>query len=203
MRMNFIDVPLAKYALLIPLINALSSFSLFNEDRTSLRECQLPFVENYKLLSAQSFSTIPPVTMHYLWNESNNDIIKMNGTREAVFDNLEKLRLVLNKDTAVPYVAFVLDNVQSDDGTLRLVQHPNEIDYSDLLSPQERQFLAENIKTATVVDEEEGFYITCNIVYGTTLFEAELRLEENGLFDFINERQIGEPIPALRQIFLE
>ena len=64
--MTLIEIPLTKYGVLIPILNALSSFSIFNEERTNLSSEQLPFFENYKLLIAQSFSCIPPVTMHYL-----------------------------------------------------------------------------------------------------------------------------------------
>ena len=201
--MNMIDVPLVKYGVLIPLINALSTFALFDEDRCHLASCTLPFLKNYQLLEAQTFTTIPPVTMHYLWNVDNNDIIKLDGTREAVFNNLNKLRLVLNPTTAVPYVAFVLGHAQSEQGSLRLVECVCNIEFADTPTFTEMQFLKETIKRATVIEEAEGYYITGYVIYGDTLYEANIRLEQNGEFEFIEERQVGEPMPCLRQLFLE
>lgn len=201
--MNMIEVPLVKYGVLIPIINALSSFALFDEDRCYLTTCTLPFIENYQLLEAQTFTTIPPVTMHYLWNVENNDIIKLDGTREAVFANLNKLRLVLNSSTVVPYVAFVLGHTQSEKGSLRLVECVCNIEFTDTPTFTEMEFLKETIKPATVVEEAEGFYITCYVIYGDTMYEANIRLEQNGEFEFMEEKQVGEPMPCLRQIFLE
>ena len=198
-----IEVPLVKYSILIPLINALSSFPLFNENRTSLHSSELPFFEHYQLLEAQTFSTIPPVKIHYLWNPNDNDVIKMDGTRDAVFNQLDKLHLILNNQTIVPYVQFVLDNVQSEDGTLRLVQSESEIEYSDTPSPEQLAFLKQHVSPAKIVEEDEGYYISCNVIYGTTLYDAKIRLEYNGTFDFISERQVGQPMQCLRQLFLE
>ena len=45
--MRITQVPLAKYKELIPRINALSTFALFKDDRTSLQSERLPFFHNY------------------------------------------------------------------------------------------------------------------------------------------------------------
>ena len=201
--MTLIEIPLTKYGVLIPILNALSSFSIFNEERTNLSSEQLPFFENYKLLIAQSFSCIPPVTMHYLWNPQTDDVIKLDGTRESVFDNLNKLRLTLNTETAVPYVRFVLGNVQSEQGALRLRENIDEVSFSVLPSDLQRTYLEQKLRPATVVDEGETFFICCMVIYGDTLFEAEIRLEKNGLFDFVSEQQVGDKMRCLRPIFLE
>ena len=201
--MNLTDVPQAKYSTLIPLINRLSLFQLFTVDNTKLLVSELPFMKNYQLLSAQSFSTSPLATIFYLWCVANDDIIKLNGTRQALFDNLDKIRLVLNRDTVVPYIAFVLDYAPGLKGMLRLVQRADEIECTDAITEQQKAFLDKTVVPAKVVKEEEGFYISCIIINVDTLFETQIRLEENGLFDFIGERQLGEPIPALKQTFLE
>ncbi len=201
--MDFIDLPLAQYGKLIPAINALSSFPLFNADRSSLCTCKLPFFEQYQLLEARSFSCIPPVTMHYLWSPQSGDVIKMDGTREAVFNHLTKLRLILNHDTVVSYLAFVLYNVQSEQGALRLVERYSDIEFSDTPTSAQKQFLKENVVPATITDEGETYFVCCMVIYGDTLYEAEIRLEKNGLFDFVSERQVGDKMPCLRPVFLE
>ena len=111
--------------------------------------------------------------------------------------------LVLTSATVVPYVTFVLGQVQSEEGTLRLVESACCIDYAQQPTYTEREFLKEHIKPASFTAEAEGFYITCQMIYGDTLFNANIRLEQNGLFDFIGEEQVGEPMPCLRQLFLE
>ena len=201
--MYVIEVPLVKYGVLIPKINALSSFALFDEDRCNLTTCTLPFIKNYQLLVAQTFTTIPVVTMHYLWNTDNNDMIKLDGTREALFNNLGKFQFLLIPSTVVPYVAFVLGHVQNEQGSLRLTECICSIEFSNPPTFSEMEFLKETIKPATVVEEAEGFYITCYVIYGDTLFEANIRVEQNGEFEFLEEKQMGEPMPCLLQIFIE
>ena len=201
--MRTTDVPLTMYKELIPRINALSTFALFKEDRTSLQSERLPFFHNYDLLMAQTFSTIPPVTMHYLWNPEDNDIIKMDGTRDAVFDNLDKLMPLISDSTAVPYVTFVLDNVQSEDGTLRVVQTLDGFEFSDTPSPEERELLEKTIRPARLSRDGDDYLINCIIILGSNVFEADIKLAPNGIFEFTGEKMLIEDMHCVRQLFLE
>lgn len=198
-----IDVPLVKYGVLIPIINALSSFPIFNEERTNLNVEELTFFANYNLLVAQSFSTIPPVTMHYLWDDSTNDVVKLDGTQEAVFNHLNTLGLILSEKTIIPYLKFVLDHIHNEGGTLRLTESVDEIDFSDYPTNEQMNLLKEIIRPAVVVDEGETFFVCCIVIYDDTLYEAEIRLEKSGLFEFVSEKEIGEKMNCLRPIFLE
>ena len=96
---------------IIPLLNVTKSFEIFDKDKTFIQARELLFFKHFDLLIAQTFSTIPPVKFHFLWNRENDEIIAMDGTRDSVFDNLHKLGLILNESTIVPYVKFVLDGI--------------------------------------------------------------------------------------------
>ncbi|SRR5574344_1128055 len=203
MQHSLLDIPSSKYAELIPLINSLSSYDLFSEEKTHLKTAPLPFFKDYKLLSAQAFSTIPPVTMHYLWNGKDNDIIKMEGTRDSVFDNLHKLRLILDESTIVPYVKFVLDGIWTDKGNIRLVESLDEIEFSDSPSREDLKFLETTIRPATVSQSEEGYLIDAIIIYGTEIYHSIIGLRQDGIFDFRSETQLKGGMRCVRVIFLE
>ena len=83
---NWNEVPETETEALVNKINALSTYNLFNADRTHLQIADLPFYTNFRLLQATTFSTIPPVTMEYLLTK-NGDVIKMDGTREPIFEH--------------------------------------------------------------------------------------------------------------------
>lgn len=203
MQHSFLDIPSSKYAELIPLINSRSSFDLFTEKRTHLKTAPLPFFQYYRLLSAQTFSTIPPVTMHYLWNVGNNDIIKMEGTRDTVFNNLDKLGLILNENTIVPYITFVLDGIWSDKGNLRLVEGMDEIVFSERASTKDLRFLKKTIRPAIISQNNDTYIIDTIIIYGTEIYQSTIVLRQNGIFEFQLETELKAGMSCVRVIFLE
>lgn len=203
MQHNLLDIPSSQYAELIPLINSLSSYDLFSEEKTHLQTVPLSFFKEYELLSAQTFSTIPPVTMHYLWNRKNNDIVKMEGTRDSVFDNLGKLGLILDEGTIVPYVKFVLDGIWTDKGNIRLVEDMDEIDFSHSPSKEDLKLLETTIRPATVSRSEEEYLIDAIVIYGTEIYHSIIALRQDGIFDFQSETELKAGMSCVRVIFLE
>lgn len=198
---EMIEVDLKQYDTLISLLNATKSFEVFSEKETLLETIQLPFFNDYVFLSAQAFSCIPPVTFHFLWNKLNNDIIALKGTRDAVFENLEKLDLILNEETIVPYVKFVLDNVYTEKGSLRLVEKVDEIEFSENPTKEEMDFLKENIRPAKLIKNEDKYLINCIVIYGTEIFQSEIELQKDGIFEFLSETELRAGMNCLRVIF--
>lgn len=196
------DISQKESRLLIPILNSKLSFNLFDAEKTYLQLEGLSFFENYNLISAKTFSTIPLVTIDYLWNRTNNDVVKLDGTRDCIFDNLEKLGLNINDDNIIDYLKFVLGNIQSEQGTLRLVQSIDDVEYSQIPTQDEIAFLTVNIKSAKVEIEDETCMITCNMIYGDILFVAEIEMFTDGTFEFVSEQKLKDGLP-IRQIFLE
>ena len=197
------EVPHSHYDTLIPLLNATKSFEIFDHNKTYLETRELSFFTNYDLLIAHTFSSIPPLKFHFLWNKINNDIIAIDGTREAIFDNLDKLKIVCTKKTMVPYVKFVLDCVWSDKGSLRLTEDIEDIKFSDKLSEDDLQFLSKTIRPAKVTKNDAVFEIDCIIIYGTEVYQSNITLQENGIFEIVSETELRANMRCLRVIFLE
>jgi hypothetical protein len=203
MRHNFTTIPLTKYPELISLINSQSCYNLFSEERTHLQTSRLSFFRNHKLVSAQTFSTIPPVTMNYLWNEKRKEIIKLDGNRDAVFNNLDKLELILNEETVVPYIKFVLDSVWSDKGNIRLVEDINEIDFVEKPLLEELHFMEKTIRPAIVTTTNKGYLIDTIIIYGTEIYQSIIDVQKEGLFEFQSETELKAGVSCVRVIILE
>lgn len=188
---------------IIPLLNVTKSFEIFDKDKTFIQARELLFFKHFDLLIAQTFSTIPPVKFHFLWNRENDEIIAMDGTRDSVFDNLHKLGLILNESTIVPYVKFVLDGIWTDKGNIRLVENLDEIEFSDSPSGEDLKFLETTIRPATVSRSEEGYLIDAIIIYGTEVYHSIIGLRQDGIFDFRSETQLKGGMRCVRVIFLE
>lgn len=200
---NMVELSMKQQDILIPLLNATKSFEVFDKAKTFMRVVELPFFKHSDLLITQTFSTIPPVKYHFLWNREKDEIIAMDGTRNCIFDNLQKLGFILNSATIVPYLKFVLDNVWTDKGNLRLVESTYEIAFSEQPSSNDWQFLDSTIRPAKMEKSGENYKINCIIIYGTEVFESEIELKLDGSFVFLTEKELASGMRCLRVIFLE
>lgn len=188
--------------MLIPLLNAESDFLTFSEGDLSFQASELPFFKNYLLLTAWYCHSIPPISFLYLWNK-NDAVIVLNGTKEPVFENLQKLELVLNAKTIIPYIRFVLNNVWTSGGSMRLVEDYEEIKFSSKPTEEEIVFLLKNIRPAKVTPTENGYNIDAVVILDDCVFQSNIMLQSNGIFDIESETLLCEKYRCLRPVFLE
>lgn len=201
---NWNEVPDTDVEVLIKKVNALSSFEMFAPGRSRFVIADLPFYSNFKLLQATTFSSIPPVTMRYLiaGQGADAEVIKMDGTREPIFENNARAGLVLNAQTVVPYATFVLDAVQTEEGTLRLVEKVDEDTFSSTPTPQQRKDVTHMIRPAKVEETAEGFNLDVIMLYGDSVYRADLEVKKDGFIEIKEEELLAEGLP-IRPIFLE
>lgn len=198
---DWVDVEASATEELIGKINALSTYSIFKAEKTHLQVSALPFYKNFKFVKATTFSTIPPVTMHYLL-ANDGTVIKMDGTREPIFENNAKGGLVLNEETVVAYATFVLDAVMTENGSLRLVEKVDEETFTSTPTPEQRRDVTHMIRPAKVTKTAEGFKLDCIMLYGDAVFRADIDVKADGFIEILGEEKLGEGLP-IRPIFLE
>ncbi len=198
---NWVEVPDSNTESLIGKINAQSTFDIFSAGRTHLQVAELPFYKNFKLLQATTFTTIPPVTMQYLLT-AEGEVIKMDGTRDPIFENNPKAGLILNEQTVVAYATFVMDAVQSEEGTLRLVEHVDDETFTGTPTPQQRKDVTHMIRPAKVTKTADGFKLDVIMLYGDAVYRADLDVKNDGFIEIVNEEKLAEGLP-IRPIFLE
>lgn len=201
---NWNEIPDDQIEVLIKKINALSTFDMFTPGRSHLTIAELPFYSEFKLLQATTFSSIPPVTMEYLikGEGENAEVIKMDGTRDPIFENNAKGGLILNKDTVVAYAAFVLDAVQTEQGSLRLVEKVDEDTFTDTPTPQQRKDVTHMIRPAKVTETGDGFALDAIMLYGDSVYRADIDVKKDGFIEIKDEQLLAEGLP-IRPIFLE
>jgi len=187
---------------IIPLLNAENDLFYFSEESVSIKAFELPFFENYICLEVWMLHSTPPISLNYLWNK-NDEVIAFNGYKEFIFDNLPKFGLVLNPQTIMPYVRFVLDCIWTFHGSLRLIEDYDEIEFSKKPTPNEQEFLLKSIRRAKITPTENGYSIDAVIVYGDSLFQSNIELQNNGILDIVSETLLCEKYRCLEPIFLE
>ncbi len=201
---NWIDVPDSDVQSLLEKINDQSTLKLFSEDRSHVEAADLPFYRNFKLVQATTYSSIPPVTMQYLVGGSapDWDVVKLNGTRDPVFENNPRAGLVLNADTVVAYATFVLGAVQTEQGSLRLVEKVDEDTFTNTPTPEQRKTVTHLIRKAEVKETADGFTLDVIMLYGDSVYRAELDVKKDGYIEITKEETLAEGMP-IRPIFLE
>ena len=132
----------------------------------------------------------------------NGDVIKMDGTSKPIFVHNKDASLVLNEETVVPYATFVLDAVQTDQGTLRLVEHVDEDTFTDTPTPQQRKEVTHLTRPAKVTKTDDGFKLDVIMLYGDSVFRADLDVKNDGYIEIVGEEKLAEGMPV-RPIFLE
>lgn len=187
--------------LLIERMNAQSSYEMFTPGRTSLEIEPLCFYKHFRLLKATTFNTIPPVTMHYLIDE-NNQVVKMDGTRDPILEHNAQGGLILNEKTVVSYAKFILDAVQTDQGTLRLTESFDKEILTSQPTIQQLDIIQQNIHPAKVTMTDDGFLLNAAVLYGDAIYNAEIVVKDDGNIQFTSEVLIADGLP-IRQIFLE
>lgn len=195
-------IPPSDDSLLISLLNNGNNLFVFSEKENSIQKFELPFFKNYLYLKVWVHSSIPPISLFYLWDRKN-DIFAIDGTKERIFENLPKLGLVLNSKTIVPYLRFVLDCVWSSEGSLRLTEYYDEITFSCKPTDDEMNFLLKNIRPAKVTPSENGYNIDATVIFGDSVFQSKIVLQDNGIFEIESENRLCEGYRCLRPIFLE
>ena len=201
---DWTDVKDADLPGLIEKINEKSSIKLFSEDRSHLSTAELPFYKNFKLLQATTYSSIPPVTLQYLiaGTAPDWDVVKMDGTRDPIFENNPRAGLILNRDTVVAYATFVLGAVQTDQGSLRLVEKVDDETFTSTPTPEQRKNVTHIIRPAKVEETEEGYKLDVIMLYGDSVYRADLTVKKDGFIEIIGEELLAEGMP-IRPIFLE
>ena len=189
---------------LIKKINSLSKVALFDLKGSLLEIADLCFYKNFKLLKATTFNTIPPVTMQYLVGGSAPEwtVIKLDGTREPIFENNLQAGLTLNEETIIEYARFVLGAVMSEDGSLRLVEAVDEDTFTADPTPTQREEITRFIRPAKVKKTGDGFELDVIILYGANVYRADVSVLSDGFTEIKNEELLAEDMP-IRPIFLE
>ena len=201
---NWRDVAYEDAESLIEKINTLSAIAMFEAESSSLETADLCFYKHFKLLQATTFDSIPPVTMQYLVGGNSPDwtVVKLDGTKAPIFEINPQAGLILNEETVVQYACFVLDSTMSEDGSMRLVENVDKDTFTYEPTPAQRDEVTRLIRPAIVKKTDHGFDLDAIVLYGDSVYRADLSVKNDGFVEIISEELLAEGMP-IRPIFLE
>lgn len=201
---NWTSVKENEEEVLIEKVNDATVSKVFTAGRAHLSFTELPFYKNFKLLQATAYTTIPPVTMRFLLGGEapNWKVVKMDGTNAPIFEHNVEAGLVLNEETVVPYVTFVMGEVQSEEGSLRVVEEVDEDTFSSTPTPEERKTVTRLIRKAKVTVVDGGYDVEATMLYGDGVYHARIHVKNDGTIDIVEDEKMAENMP-IRPIFLE
>lgn len=185
-------VPLEENPRLLSLLNKANDINLFDE-KTEAKLLDLPFFEHYSYLHLCPFLNNQPLIFHFLWNKTNDDIIKINENRN-IFDNIEKLGLKLTDETLVSYLKFVLNKASSKLSKKYLVENYDEIAFTDVPTNDEIVFLKKTVRAAKFIQMPDAYLVEAIVLNESDIYRSIIELPKNGIFHFKYEEKLGEKL---------
>ena len=181
-------------------LNALCAVPIFTEGRTHVDTLPLPFYKDVELIRAQSFSTIPPVTLEFL--STPTGLLKLDGTREPVYEASRRGTLLINEQTLVPYLTFIMGAVQTEEGSLRVVEHFTDELFTGAPTAAARKTLQRLIRPAQLTRTGDKWAVDAIVLYGAAVYQTQLEVLPDGEVNIIDEQLLADNLP-IRPIFLE
>ncbi len=200
MKNDWINVDKTVFSDLLKKINSLHQISFYSEESSSLREKGLSFYGNLKLVEATEFASHPPLTMRFL--VKGGEVFKLDGSKETIYDINKEAEMNITLDNAIDYAKFLMGSIMTEDGSFRIVQSMDEVEYSNDPKDDEIKLLEENVKPAKIKETGNGYEIICSMLYDDCVYKAKLSVTKDGLVDIEEEKLIATEMPT-RQIFLK
>lgn len=182
---------------LITRINALIGRPFFKEGKYAVSKDLLPFYSETSLVKVINFATLPNTSKTFI--SSPSSLLKLDGTQEAIKEANDTFGLFLTKENVIRYASFFFSMLQTPDGKFKLIETVEDIPFSSAIEDELLHSLSELISPPTVKQEEDGFLITASILYGQTLYDAEVTVSKTGTVEIRNEEPVYDDLPVKRK----
>jgi hypothetical protein len=182
-------------------INDLHPVELYDEETSRIQYRKLPFYKDRVLVQATEFAAHPPMKMRFLQSTEDKTLEKIDGSREGLFDINSKSKMRITKRNVVKYAKFFMSSVMTEEGSFRIVENMEEIEFSDEPTDEQIKILENNVDFAKVEEKQDGFCVKCVMLYSDAVYKADLLVESNGGIEIEEEDVVASGMPT-RQIFL-
>lgn len=196
---DWTSVEPARLAPLVEKLNKLHGIDLFSAESTRLRTQALAFFEDHHLLEAVEFAAHPPMRMHFLLKGSS--IVKLDGTRDTLIEAAKKAKRKLTDETVPAYIRFFLSEMMGEDGPFLIVEKTDDMPLhepgDDLLAD-----LTDKLLPLSVKADDAGFKAEAAILYGQTLYQATITVDQDGAVDLEDETELATNLPTYSTMLL-
>ena len=198
---NWQKVEKQDLAEIINLINQEQGFDIYSLESSSAKKAATPFYKSLELLEVTEFGSIPPLTMRFFLKNDKIEIFKLDGSKEALLDINKIEKPKLDDKNVVAYAKFALGSVMGEEGSFRLIENVDEIEFSREPTEKEQKMLLAAIKPAKANPSNEGFTIDANVLYSDCVYRAIITVTNDGMVDIKEEKTMLTDMPT-REIML-
>lgn len=174
--------------------NSLNGRSYFQKDNTVVEETKLPFYQGLKLLKLEGGIGRLNKIMLFLFND--DDLIKIDGDHESIYDanNVEMPKL--NISNAFDYISFFIGSLMTENGKFQVVESMEDVVFTAEPKEEVVEILPSLIKKAQIEEKAESFEAVFNMFYANILFETKAVLHKNGKLELVEEKALLENVPT-------
>jgi len=136
--------------------------------------------------------------------ESAQGLTRLDGTSQPIHALNKTLAIHLETETqAAAYLRLFCAAVQGEDGPFRLIEDPNDIPWRPDARNAERTAASAKVATLRMKRQEDGSWQTPGLVlYGPTLFGAELRIRPDGQVEMLDDTPIAADLNVAVERFV-
>ncbi len=175
--------------------NTYLQVDLFSTENAFLEQCPLSFYPGCCLIKLNHFSSMPPLSIYFIMDQKN-ELYALTGSRECFEIVNEKVELLLNMDTLIPYCKFYLGAVEAEEGPFFLIENLGDFDFTEQAEPFHLTAIRKHLAPPLVKPVDNGFKVHTFINYGVYLFEADLSVSCNGNIEIESEKVAAEFLPT-------
>jgi TPR repeat protein len=172
---------------LIKNVDAFKKFKKLEDEDYSFKTTDLIFYKNFKLLRVWQLKPKPNVKTQYLIGGSDPEwtVIKLDGTLKVIYENNPKAGLVLNEETVVGYVKFVLENISDEEGPMLLLEEVDEHTFESMKVPDNLSEIAQVVRQAVVRKTGEGFELDATLLQAENekVYRSIIVVSSDGILD--------------------
>lgn len=182
---------------LVRRINDFIGRTFFKDGKYAVSKAFLTFyAEPTQFVKVMSFATIPNITKAFLC--SADKIFETDGTSDAVYEANSLFSLNLTADNAADYAAFFFDRLRTPEGRFKLIRRIDDIPFSRNIDEETAEGLEAIIEAPDTEQTDNGFRVSGNVLYGSTLYKALIGIAKNGETQIEHETPVFADLPVER-----
>lgn len=186
---------------IIDRVNGVLEHVSFDPVAATVMVRDLPFWPGHELLDITDHSGMPPLRRYVV--SGPDGLTVLDGMNDPVRRLNENVPVVIDDDTVQDYVRFFFAHVRTRPGRFSVVENVDEISWSEDLPPTARKAIGRMIEPVILMKRDRKtrqYILTARILFRDSLFRTEIRVDEDGKPDVVDEVLLVEHMPVIDDV---
>ncbi len=193
----FIKLDSSQCETLLKEVNPNLAGSDFDAQTVTVIGHELSFYPGYHYYEIADYEAVPHKRKHIVYKP--DDVIALDFTNKPIYALNEKVPLNLTTNNVADYLRFFFKYVRGPHGRFNIVESVDEISWNDEPPPAARKAVGNLLTPVTLNgrNADNAYHLSVCFVHKSTLYKANIFIEENGNVLLNDEEVLIEDLPVL------